>query len=92
MQTKLENARTLRLKHPQGVSKDTEETVILTRTDSKGFTRPLTIEGSHPEPSGGRRKGQKMETHKDGKRMRYFADDDKYSLQDMVSLNVVCNL
>lgn len=61
-----------------------EETVILTRTDSRGFVRPLQQFGQHTEPVGGRRRKQKIETHAGGKRVRYFADDDKYSLQDLV--------
>jgi len=61
-----------------------EQTVILTRTDSRGFVRPLQQFGQHAEPEGGRRRKQKMETHAGGKRMRYFADDDKYSLRDLV--------
>jgi len=61
-----------------------EETVILTRTDSRGFVRPVQQFGQHVEPVGGRRRKQKIETHDGGKRMRYFADDDKYSLRDLV--------
>lgn len=60
------------------------ETVILTRTDSRGFVRPLQRAGQHVEPAGGQRRKQKMETHADGKRVRYYADDDKYSLKDLV--------
>lgn len=60
------------------------ETVILTRTDSRGFVHPLQRAGQHVEPVGGRRRKQKMETHSDGKRVRYYADDDKYSLKDLV--------
>jgi hypothetical protein len=61
-----------------------EETVILTRTDSRGFVRPLQKFGQHAEPVGGRRRKQKIETHAEGKRMRYYADDDRHSLQDLV--------
>lgn len=60
-----------------------EETVILTRTDSRGFVRPLQKFGQHAEPVGGRRRKQKIETHAEGKRMRYYADDDRHSLQDL---------
>lgn len=61
-----------------------EETVILTRTDSRGFVHPLQQFGQYAEPVGGRRRKQKIETHAGGKRMRYYADDDKYSLRDLV--------
>lgn len=56
-----------------------DKVVILMETDSRGFTRPVkSLEtGNH---SGKR----KTETHEGQKRVRYFADDDKYSLKDMV--------
>ncbi|XP_067013384.2 CWF19-like protein 2 [Anabrus simplex] len=86
LQMKLDAARAARKNSkqapPTSSSKQEEETVILTRTDSRGFVRPLE-QHAYPEPSGGRRKKQKVETHADGKRVRYFADDDKYSLQEM---------
>ncbi|XP_015747984.1 PREDICTED: CWF19-like protein 2 [Acropora digitifera] len=65
-------------------NKRTEETVVLTRTDAAGNVRPLelTTESEHVK---GRKKRQKVETHnKEGKRERYFADDDKYDLKEMV--------
>lgn len=31
-----------------------------------------------------RRKDKIVETHKDGQRVRYFPDDDKYTLKNMV--------
>ena len=90
LKKKLEQARQVRAANPgaaatSGKSKKSEaEVVILTRTDSKGFARPLQTNSAHPEPTGGRRKKQKAETHSaDGHRARYFPDDDKFSLQDM---------
>ena len=56
-----------------------QKVVVLTRTDNKGFERPL--KGSQELGKG---KKRKVETHEDGKRVRYFADDDKLSLQEMV--------
>lgn len=61
---------------------DLSETVILMKTDSKGFIRPLKCKDS-PEPSGSGRQREKVETHSGGQRVRYFADDDKYSLQEL---------
>ena len=64
-----------------------EETVVLTRTDAKGMTRPVhaTEEEAAATASGGggrRRKKEKVATHdKDGKRARYFADDDRHDLK-----------
>lgn len=58
-----------------------EEVVILTRTDSRGFARPL----SEPvEVGGSSRKKAKVATHdRGGERVRYFADDDRHSLKQM---------
>uniref|UniRef100_A0A1B6LZF2 CWF19-like protein 2 n=1 Tax=Graphocephala atropunctata TaxID=36148 RepID=A0A1B6LZF2_9HEMI len=81
LKAKLGRARAARENKPRE-SGGKEEVVILTHTDSKGFTRPVSL-GGPVEPTGGRRKGKKVETHSGGKRMRYFADDDKYSLQEM---------
>lgn len=61
---------------------DLSETVILMKTDAKGFVRPLKCKDSL-EPSGSGRKREKVETHSGGQRVRYFADDDKYSLQEL---------
>ncbi|XP_017783746.1 PREDICTED: CWF19-like protein 2 homolog [Nicrophorus vespilloides] len=77
LKNKLEIARKLR---ECGVKEDHE--VILTRTDSKGFARPVKMQSDYKDTS--KKKKQKVETHSDsGDRMRYFADDDNYSLKQM---------
>lgn len=87
LKKKLDAARiALTMKHRElknTVAAEEGETVILTRTDSRGFVHPIQQFGQHAKPVGGRRRKQKMETHAEGKRVRYFADDDKYSLQDL---------
>ena len=63
-----------------------EETVVLTRTDAKGMTRPVhaTEESATSSGGGRRRKKEKVATHdKDGKRARYFADDDRHDLKSL---------
>lgn len=60
--------------------------VLLTRTDASGNVRPLvqstTKGGQQPE----KRSKKKMDTHdKEGQRVRYFADDDRYDIKQMVS-------
>jgi hypothetical protein len=89
LKKKLDAARTARAtKHGEMkkmVPVEEEETVILTRTDSRGFVHPIQQLDQHLKPLGGRRRKQKMETHAEGKRLRYYADDDKYSLRDLVS-------
>ncbi|PNF29390.1 CWF19-like protein 2 [Cryptotermes secundus] len=89
LKKKLDAARTaLATKHREmkntvAAAEEEEETVILTRTDSRGFVRPIQQFDQHVKPVGGRRRKQKMETHAEGKRVRYYADDDKYSLRDL---------
>ncbi len=66
-----------------GDQKAREEMVVLTRTDAKGLTRPVEALPSIVQ-SGSRRKKSKVQTHgADGKRDRYFADDDRHSLMQM---------
>ncbi|XP_071441217.1 CWF19-like protein 2 [Hetaerina americana] len=97
LKAKLETAREVRKKlvtsagegmKPEGGKgrEEAEELVVLTRTTSQGFARPVTSVREASEPVWGgkrRKKGAKVETHTDGKRVRYFADDDKYSLKEM---------
>jgi hypothetical protein len=93
LKKKLDAARTARatdVKETMNTGATEEaETVILTKTDSRGFAYPLQRTGQHAEPVGGRRRKQKMETHADGKRVRYYADDDKYSLKDLVIFFII---
>jgi hypothetical protein len=90
LKKKLDAARTARAtKHGEMkkmvAAEEEGETVILTRTDSRGFVHPIQKLDQHLKPLGGGRRKQKMETHAEGKRLRYYADDDKYSLRDLVS-------
>ncbi|EDV99985.1 CWF19-like protein 2 homolog [Drosophila grimshawi] len=75
--------------------RDTND-VLLTRTDASGNVRPLMQSRSGAaqlDPNslyGGRRRGgekrankKKLDTHVDGQRVRYFADDDRYDIKQM---------
>ena len=60
-----------------------EQTVVLTKTDRFGRTVPASL----PSSSGATRPThpQRVGTHtKKGKREKYFADDDHYSLQSLI--------
>ncbi|XP_064636752.1 CWF19-like protein 2 [Lineus longissimus] len=60
------------------------EDVMLTTITRSGIEMPLPARKTPQEPSGGRRKKQKVTTHgTSGERERYFADDDKYDLKTM---------
>lgn len=88
LKVQLEEAREIRKNQPK-ISQDRkaaeEENVILTKINARGMARPLEPRTSYEEPAGGRRKAKKVGTHESGKRVRYFADDDKFTLQEMVS-------
>lgn len=105
---KLESARKYRTDHKHELIKSRavdsqarkavqKEEVLLTATNSQGFSRPLqktataSSSTAASDPWGGRgkrgnKKAKKVETHAGGERIRYFADDDKYDIKQMVSL------
>ncbi|XP_018321605.1 CWF19-like protein 2 homolog [Agrilus planipennis] len=78
LRQKLEDAR----KAKEKIAME-NHSILLTETDSKGFSRPFKMESTYGEYSGSSHKKQKVETHKDRERVRYFPDDDKYSLKQM---------
>lgn len=85
-------ARTTRKNKPaaaRATKPPQEENVILTKINAKGMARPLEPRSLYEEPTGGRRKAKKVDTHESGKRVRYFADDDKFTLQEMVKKNIL---
>lgn len=104
LQAKLNKAREYRVNHKQEIlsksyerrtetqtksSKTEREDVLLTRTNSKGVSRPLN-QTNESDLWGGRagkkvKKSKPVETHMSGERVRYFADDDKYDIKQMVS-------
>ncbi|KAL4646956.1 CWF19-like protein 2 [Arapaima gigas] len=61
-----------------------DQEVLLYRMDRSGQAWPVSASSQPLEPRGGRRKKQLIETHRDGERMRYFADDDSVDLREMV--------
>lgn len=58
---------------------------MLTRTSSKGYSYPVN-KAQNDQINGKKKKREKVLTHEDGKRVRYFDDDDKYSLKSMASV------
>lgn len=50
-----------------------------------GFARPIQPRNQSKQFAESHRKKKPAETHVSGERVRYFADDDKYSLQEMVN-------
>jgi len=86
LKQKLDSARNYAsLNNKFNKTKPKEEFVLLTRTSSKGFSYPVKQVQSDKNDSR-KKKREKVLTHEDGKRVRYFDDDDKYSLKSMVSV------
>lgn len=85
LKTKLDLARNQASLQNNNINKKKgkEEFVLLTRTSSKGFSYPVKQAQSDKNNSN-KKKREKVLTHEDGKRVRYFDDDDKYSLKSMV--------
>nr|XP_039256912.1 CWF19-like protein 2 [Styela clava] len=62
-----------------------DETVVLTRTGKDGQSWPVQhSDMAYDSVSNKKRKKKKVPTHRDGERERYFADDDRHSLKDLV--------
>lgn len=64
------------------------EHIMLTKTNSQGVSKPLSRQTKESDLWGGkagRKKNKKAETHVGGERVRYFADDDRYDIKQMVS-------
>lgn len=73
-----------------GAARRESEDILLTTTNAQGQSRPLQRQSAKPveDPWGGRgkKRSKKVETHNSGgERVRYFADDDKYDIKQMVS-------
>lgn len=86
LKQKLELARehTSKQNYTTNKTKQKDDFVLLTRTSSKGYSYPVK-QAQVDKNDGRKKKREKVLTHEDGKRVRYFDDDDKYSLKSMVS-------
>lgn len=79
LKSQLDAARTNRQNNPKK-----DDNVMLTITDAKGQSHPLQKRNPYDNgPSTSRDKKKKVETHSKGERVRYFGDDDRYSLNEM---------
>lgn len=81
LKLKMENARKARENVSSNVKTKSDETVLLVKTDSKGFTQPVSV--SDNSLYTGKKKKQVNTYDAGGKRTCYFPDDDKYSLKQM---------
>ncbi|KAH8387865.1 hypothetical protein KR093_009944, partial [Drosophila rubida] len=86
----LEKARNLREEaaaNPKHKTKNKDEKhVLLTRSDVSGNVRPLMQSSSCQSGNNADRSNKhkkRVQTHLDGERVRYFADDDRYDIKQM---------
>lgn len=80
LKAKLEDAREYRKQNPNAEEED--DGVMLMSMNAAGNSRPLSKgEKGDPKSKGGKRK---TDTHASGERMKYFGNDDKYNLAQMV--------
>lgn len=77
LKDKLEKARNARQEQTESSG-----IVLLTNVNSRGFAQP--VRSTSKDSTSDKRK-KNYETHADGKRVRYFEDDEKYTLNEMVS-------
>lgn len=83
LKEKLEAAREYRKQNPDAKPDEENEDIMLIATNSFGNSRPLTNTSKGDARSkGGKRKA---DTHMSGERAKYFGNDDKYNLAEMVS-------
>lgn len=73
------------VKNPKNRNEDSDEVdeILLTKMNDQGISRPLEGNASGSEPSRGRKRVKKVETHVGKERVRYFPDDDKYDIKQM---------
>lgn len=80
LKEKLEAARQFRNQNPDILTEDDDQSVMLISGNNLGNIRPL-IKNNQVCSSSIKRKA---DTHNSGERIKYFGDDDKYNLAQMV--------
>lgn len=88
LKEKLERAKELKKSGKIGTLSAGKEKVILSITNSAGVSRPVAKadDDSKRNQNNKRQKRKRVETHQDGERLKYYPDDDKYDIKQMVRL------
>lgn len=84
LKSKLEAAREYRKNNPDAGKEDDDNRVMLMSSSSNGNYRPLV---NNSEKSQSRENKRKAETHDGSGRIKYFGNDNKYDLAQMVSIS-----
>lgn len=85
LKDKLEKAKAFKSSGQAAPQSRERESVVLSITNAAGTSRPVTQDSERKQRPQDRKKNKRVETHKDGERTRYYADDDKYDIKQMVS-------
>ena len=85
LKDKLERAKSFKSSGkaiPQTREKDQ---VVLSITNAAGITRPATQQEDTKRRPQDKKRTKRVETHQDGERTKYYPDDGKYDIKQMVS-------
>lgn len=83
---KLEKAKAFKSSGTAAPQTRDRESVVLSITNAAGTSRPVTQDSERKQRPQDRKKNKRVETHQDGERTKYYADDGKYDIKQMVSV------
>lgn len=92
LKDKLDKAKAFKNSRKAGPQSSSNEGILLTLTNpATGTSRPISQKDDQKRnPQDRRNKKKRAETHLDGERTKYYADDDKYDIKQMVrNLNYI---
>lgn len=86
---KLDRAKAFKSSGKAPPASKEKEKVVLSITNAAGTSRPVTQrEESKKRPQDKKKKNKRVETHEDGERTKYYPDDGKYDIKQMVRFEI----
>lgn len=89
---KLDRAKAFKTSGKAAPKPREKEEVVLSITNAAGTTRPATQHERSSQRPQDRKKNKRVETHEGGERTKYYPDDGKYDIKQMVNLLRSCFL
>lgn len=87
LKDKLERAKEFKTSGRAPAQSHGKEQVVLSITNAAGTSRPVTQrEETSRRPQDRKKKNKRVETHEDGERTKYYPDDGKYDIKQMVRI------
>lgn len=83
---KLDRAKAFKGSGKAPPKRQEKEEVVLSITNAAGTTRPATQREDTSRRPQDRKKNKRVDTHEGGERTKYYPDDGKYDIKQMVSL------